>query len=684
MASKKTKTISRVTVQRRLVIFFFLVILMMIIVAARTGYIQIVKADEYSAKAVRQQTDDVSITAKRGNIYDTNIKALAINQSTNVIWVRPATVAAAEEKSPGFARTMAQTLAGILTDKTEDEIYEIITSDSTITKIAKYVDDETAEKIRNATLSKDPDTGKKVTPTVTGIEIQETPHRYYPMGEFASHVIGATNDDNSGMFGLELYYDEYLTGTEGRKISSTDAAGRSLSNGVEKYYSAEDGYSIVLTIDEVIQHYVEKAVKQVRENTNAERAMAIVTNPKTGDILAMASYPDFDLNDPRTPIEEEEQEKLAEMTDEEKNDYWNSMWRNPLVVDTYEPGSPFKLLTTSMALEEGLTSVNDTFYCKPVNIFGQILSCWKKSGSHGTETLADGVANSCNPVFITLSQRLGLDTFYEYLEEYGFMGTTGIDFPGEASSILQSKDSAGPVGLATMAYGQGIACTPIQLMAALTSNGNEGKMMQPRLVRALADSDGNIIEEFEPTVVRQVVSKQTASEICQMMEGVVSNGTGSAAYLPGYRVGGKTGTAQKAVNGRYTSDTYSSFFAMAPMDDPQIAVLVIVDSPQGVHYGSQTAGPGVRMILEDTLQYLNIEPQYTEKELAKLGTGESKVNVPDVTGKTYQEAAASLEKLGLSSVACPDASETEFTVIDQYPKAGTQITEGSAVCLYKE
>ncbi len=678
------KTVSQMTARRRLVVFFILVCIMFVLIAVRTGYIQIVKADEYSAKALSQQTKDIPITARRGNIYDTNMKALAINQSTSTIWVRPSDVKKAEKSSKGFTREMAKTLAGILTDKTEDEIYETITADSALLKLAKYVDDETTDKIRQSMKNtKDPDTGKTVKAKVTGLEIAETPHRYYPMGEFASHVIGATNDDNHGMFGLELYYDQYLTGTEGRWIRSTDGAGRSLSNGIEKYYSAEDGYSIVLTIDEIIQHYVEKAVKQVQANTDADRTMAIVMSPKTGDVLAMASYPDFDLNDPRTPLDEAEQEKIANYTNEEKMEYWNNMWRNPLINDTYEPGSPFKLLTTSMALEEGLTSVNDTFYCKPVNLYGQILKCWKTSGSHGVETLAQGVANSCNPVFIALSQRLGIEKFYEYLNDYGFMGTTGIDYPGEATSILQNKNSAGPVGLATMSYGQGIACTPIQLMAALCSNGNEGKMMQPRLVRALADSDGNVIEEFEPTVVRQIVSKQTAAEICSMMEGVVSKGTGSEAYLPGYRVGGKTGTAQKVVNGRYTEFTYSSFFAMAPMDDPEIAVIVIVDSPRGVHYGSKTAGPGVRMILEDTLKYLNVEPVYSEGEKGS-SDAEKTVNVPELVGKNYAEAAETLRKLDLTAVACPSRSDTEFTVIDQYPKAGTKVTEGYSVCLYKE
>jgi stage V sporulation protein D (sporulation-specific penicillin-binding protein) len=680
MASKKS--VSRMTGKRRLIFFFSAVSLMFLIIAARTGYIQIVKADDYSNRALTQQTKDLPITARRGNIYDTNMKALAINQSTSTIWVRPSDVKEQEEKNPGFTENMAAVLAEILGDKTEDEIYETITKDSSLLKLAKYVDDEKTEKIREAMKdSKDPDTGEKIKATVAGIQIAETPHRYYPMGEFASHVIGATNDDNSGMFGLELYYDQYLTGTEGRWIRSTDGAGRSLTNGEDKYYSAEDGYSIVLTIDEIIQHYVEKAIKQVQANTNALRTMAIVMDPKTGDILAMASYPDFDLNDPRTPLSTSEQEKLEGMTDAEKVEYWNDMWRNPLINDTYEPGSPFKLLTTSMALEEGLTSVSDTFVCKPVNLYGQVLKCWKTSGSHGTETLAQGVANSCNPVFIALSQRLGISKFYEYLDAYGFTGTTGIDYPGEATSILQNQNSAGPVGLATMSYGQGLACTPIRLITALCSNGNEGKMMQPRFVRAIANSDGDIIEEFDPVVVRRIVSKQTADDICYMMEGVVSSGTGSEAYLPGYRVGGKTGTAQKVVNGRYTSDTYSSFFAMAPMDDPQVAVLVIVDSPQGVHYGSKTAGPGVRMILEDTLQYMGVEPVYTDSELSAIN--KSYVTVPDLTGKSYESASETLKKLNLTPVACP-GGETEFTVIDQYPKAGTQITEGNSVCLYKE
>lgn len=671
----KKKKISAMTSKKRLIFFFAVVTVMFIVLALRLGQIQIIKADDYSSQALRQQTRDVPITAKRGNIYDTNNKPLAINQSMNTIWVRPSDVKAAEEKKSGYAKEMASVLSDILGDMTEDEIYEIITGDSSLLKLEKYVEDEKVEKIREEIAKGDES-------RITGLQISETVKRYYPMGAFASHVIGSTNDDNNGMFGIELYYDQYLNGTDGRWIKNADASGRNLTNGVEKYYPAENGSNIVMTIDEVIQHYVESALEQVTLDTDADRAMAIVMDPKTGDILAMGCYPDFDLNDPRTPLLESDQEELEGLSDEEKVEYWNNMWRNPLVNDTYEPGSPFKLITTAIALDEGVTSINDNFYCNGwLNVAGQKLKCHKYPGTHGAETLAKGVENSCNPVFVTLSQRIGIDKFYEHLDSFGFTGTTGIDYPGEATSIIQSKESAGPVGLATMSYGQGIACTPVQLITALSSFGNGGKMMQPRLVRALVDDDGNTIEEYEPTVVRQVASEQTASEICVMMEGVVKDGGGKAAYLPGYRVGGKTGTAQKVVDGKYTEYTYSSFFAMAPMDDPQVAVLVIVDSPKGAHYGNLTAGPGVKSILQNTLKYLKVEPIYADGEAPEDGS--EKVEVPDLVGNNYASAAETLRKLGLTAVACPSGDE-DFEIVDQYPKAGEQITVGNSVCLYSQ
>lgn len=667
---KRSKKVSQFTRDKRLIIIFMIVVGMFAVIAARLGYIQIVKADEYSSMAVEGQTRETTVTSRRGSIYDINNKALAINQSGYAVWAAPDDIASAEKKKSGFTDDMASELAALFTDMTQDEIKEKLTSEKKSVQLEKYIDADTYKKLEK--LIKD---GK-----VSGLQISSAMRRYYPVGEFASHVIGITNDNNVGVFGIEQYYDQYLNGKSGKIIRSTDASGRSITSGIEKYYPETEGLSVVLTIDEVIQHYVENAIKDVQATTNAERVMAIAMNPKTGAIYAMADYPDFNLNDPRTPISESEKKKLAAMTDEEKVAYWSgTMWRNPLVSDTYEPGSPFKLLTTSMALEEGLTSVSDTFVCPgTVYISGQPLRCWRYYAPHGTETLAQGVANSCNPVFIALSQRLGKDKFYEYLDRYGFNTTTGIDLPGETSAIIQNKNDIGNVVLATMSYGQGIAVTPIQLITAFTSIGNEGKMMKPRLVDRLVDSNGKTVKKYSPEVIRQIVSKSTADDVCRMMEGVVRNGTGSAAYIPGYRIGGKTGTAQKVVDGKYTDDVYSSFFAMAPMDDPQFAVLLIVDSPKGVHSGGKTAGPGVQAIMSDCLKYLNITPVYTDGQEANAT---AKVTVPDVAGMSYSKARETLDDLQLNAIACPSDTEN-FKVADQYPEAGAELSPGNSVCLY--
>lgn len=669
---KRKRKAAQSSRNRRLFVLFVFIVFMFTVVAARLGYIQIVKADKYRARAVSLQTRETTVTSSRGSIYDINSKALAINQSGYAVWAAPDEIAAAEKKDPGFTDDMTSALTGIFTDLTKDEIKEKLTSDKKSVQMAKYIDDSTEKKLSKLI--------KKG--TVKGLQISATSRRYYPVGEFASHVIGITNDNNVGVFGIEQYYDQYLNGRSGKIVRSTDASGRSITSGIEKYYPETEGLNVVLTIDEVIQHYVENAIKQVQANTNADRVMAIAMNPKTGAVLAMADYPDFNLNEPRVPISESEKTKLAAMTSDEKVKYWSgTMWRNPMVSDTYEPGSPFKLITTSMALEEGLTSVGDHFVCPgTVYISGQPLRCWRYYAPHGGETLAQGVANSCNPVFIALSQRLGKDKFYTYLDRYGFDTTTGIDLPGETSAIIQKKDDIGKVVLATMSYGHGIAVTPIQLITAFTSIGNDGKMMKPRMVDRLVNDNGKTVVKYSPEVIRQVVSKSTADDVCRMMEGVVRTGTGKTAYIPGYRIGGKTGTAQKVVNGRYTDFTYSSFFAMAPMDDPQFAVLFIVDSPKGVHGGGATAGPGVHQIMSDCLKYLNITPVYTNGEEADAT---AKTTVPDVTGMSYSKAKSTLKDIELDSIACPSDTEN-FRVAEQYPKAGAELSPGDSVCLYAE
>lgn len=658
--------------KRRLVFVFVLTCLMCTALAFRVGWIQVVASERYAKMAVEQQTRDVPIPAKRGVIYDTNGKELAISAVTNSIWARPGVVksASTEEKSQENLEKTASTLAEIL-EMDKEQVLKIISQNRSLVKVAKYVDKEKADQIRQKGLK--------------GIEIAEDVKRYYPMGSFLSHVLGSTTDDNRGLAGIEMKYDKYLSGVPGRWIKNTDRDGDSLSYGVEKYFQAENGLNLVLTIDEVIQHYVEKALDTVQANTSSDRVMCIVMDPKTGDILAMGVTPDYDPNNPRVPPTTDGAIYLDSLPDEKKLEYWNAMWRNPLVSDTYEPGSTFKLLTTAIALEEGVTSLDDRFVCTgSIVVAGQKLKCWRSYNPHGAENLVQAVGNSCNPVFVQLAQRIGYEKYFDYMELFGLRDKTGIDYPGEGYAILQDEATAGPVGLATMSYGQGIAVTPIQLITAVSALGNEGKLMQPRIVKELRDSDGNVIQSFKTKVVRQVVSKKTADEMSLIMEAVVDEGGGATAKIPGYRIGGKTGTANKAAGGGYSNETFSSFIGMAPMDDPRIAILMIVDNPKGVKFGSQTAAPGVRLVLEETLRYLNIQPSYNEEEKQAIESGN--VTVPDVTNMSYRSAMDILGKASLLYTVSPAgdiALDDDFIVVDQYPKPGEKLQKGGTVCLYR-
>lgn len=662
-------SVSSMKNKRRLIAVFIIFSLFCAGLSFRVGWITVVAGEHYSKLAIEQQTRDTPIPAKRGMIYDRNGKELAISSVTNTIWARPSDVRSAKTKEEGQKKLdhTADVLASIL-EQDKAEIFKILTAEKSLVKVAKYIDKDKANQIREERLS--------------GISIAEDVKRYYPLGPFAAHILGNTTDDNRGLSGIELKYDKYLSGIPGRWIKNTDVAGDSLSYGIEKYYKAEDGLSAMLTIDEVIQHYVEKAIEQVQADTLAKRVMCLIMDPKNGDILAMALTPDFDPNFPRIPLDKDEALYVQNLPDDQKIIYWNDMWRNPMVSDTYEPGSTFKLITTAIALEEGVTHLNDNFVCTGSYVVaGTKLSCWRSYKPHGSQTLVEAVENSCNPVFVQLSQRLGIETYYNYLNKFGLMEKTGIDYPGEGGNILQSIETAGPVGLATMSYGQGIAVTPVSLVAAISALGNEGMLMRPRLVKAFIDQSGNVIESIKPLAVRQVVSKETAEEMCYIMESAVAEGSGGNAKVSGYRIGGKTGTANKVEKGAYVDATYSSFIGMAPMNDPRLTILLVVDSPKGVKFGSQTAAPGVKMILEDTLRYLNIKPQYTEEERA---SAESQLTtVPDIIGKSFGEAIGILGGAELTYVVAPARdSDEDFMVVDQYPKPGEKAKKKSGVYLY--
>lgn len=482
---------------------------------------------------------------------------------------------------------------------------------------------------------------------------------------------------------MELKYDKVLSGLPGRWIKNTDAAGRQLAYGIEKYYEPVNGLNVMLTIDEVIQHFTEKAVEGALIKTGAQRVMAIVMAPKTGDILAMTVKPDYDPNTPRIPLDEEEKERYETMEQKERTKLWNKMWRNPIISDTYEPGSTFKLITSAAGLEEGVIEPNSPFYSPGYSIVaGQRIKCWRHYRPHGHQTFTEGVQNSCNPVFIEVAQKLGSEKFYKYLDAFGFKDKTEIDLPGEGGSIIQNINTAGPVGLATMSFGHGISITPIQLINAISSVANDGKLMQPRVVKELTDDSGNVIHRYEPKFVRQVLSEKTAKELKLIMESVVTDGSGKKAYIPGFRMGGKTGTADKIVDGRYAKGkVYSSFVAVAPVNDPEIAVLLVVDEPQGTHFGSLTAAPAVQEIARDTLRYMEIEPQYNEEEKKKFEKEE--VSTPEVRSLKLSEAAKTLSGKKLEYRTEPiHVKDGNGIVMDQFPKPGSTVKQDSIVILY--
>ena len=648
--------------KKRIAIGFVIIAIGMILLAFRVAWIQIVDADELTQKAINQQTKDVPIEADRGNIYDRNGKELATSLTCYSLWVRPAELA--EDMDETQIAQLASDLAAITGEDAED-VSACLVKEQALVRIAQYLDKDAADQIRDM--------------KVEALSLSEGTRRYYPLGNFASQLLGSVTIDNVGRTGIELQYDQYLSGVAGRWVKNTDLSGNELVDGSEEYYEAQDGLNVVLTIDETIQYYVERALEEGMEETEADRIECLVMDPKTGEILASAVTPGFDPNDATEPDDEEEREAFKAMTADEQIAYLNKMWRNPIVSDTYEPGSTFKLITASSALESGAITTSDTFTCNTrITVAGVTLHCWS-ARDHGTQTIKQAIANSCNPTMATVAARMGAQTIYKYLELYGLTEPTGVDYPGETDSITYALEDVGPVELATMGYGQSISLTPIQLLTAVCAIGNDGTLLQPRYVKALTDKDGNVVEEFETKEVRRVLSAETSAEMREAMEYAVSDGGVGAINIPGYRVGGKTGTANKVENGVYGKYYYSSILGMAPMDDPQVAILVVVDSPKGNYYGSTTAGPIARSILEDVLRYMNIEPQYTEEEQAAIEGNYTEV--PDVVGIEYSEAAGQVAGKQLAYTK-PEGAGEDFIVAAQYPAAGTRVKRNSTVYLY--
>ena len=581
------RTVS-ITNKKRLIIAFTIFVVLVVALCVRLGYQQVVKGDTYKRKAVVQQTKDEIVEAKRGKITDRNGDELAVSAIRYSVWIRPSMIDDEKEKVQ-----VRKELAKIL-GMSEEEMKKKLDTKTSLIKVAKYQDNSVAEKLRKAKL--------------TGVSLVEETKRYYPMGNFASQLLGSVTDDNNGLAGLEQYYNSQLRGTAGRWIENKDASGRSLTYGNEKYYSAEDGETLVLTIDEVIQNYAEQACASAKKSTHAKRVSCLVMDPKTGEVLAMASNPGYDPNNARVPKAEDEYE-YNKMSNKKKLEYLNKMWRNPMICDTYEPGSTFKLLTTAMSLEENIVKKGETFDCGGgLNVNGTFIKCWDTSGSHGSQNLEQAVGNSCNPVFMRLAQRMGKERFYKYLDLFGISDVTGIDYPGEATAQIRDIDSVGKIELSTMGFGQGIAVTPIQLMTAINSFVNDGMMMQTHLVKEVKNAKGKTVETIKPKVIRQTISKSSSEKIRQYMQYVVEEGGGKKAQIDGYKVGGKTGTAQKQSGKSAKYDKLiCSFAGVVPVDDPSFTILFIVDEPTGEVWGSDVAAPPAKGVLEKTLRYMKIK-----------------------------------------------------------------------------
>lgn len=643
----------------------FILIAVLILVAlliGRLGYLQIYKSEELKKGALEQWTKAIDIKSRRGIIYDRKGKKLAISISASTIWAYPSDI-----KDP---HSTAKTLASVL-QMDEELLYEKLTKKRMSERIKQWVTREEANELRQLNLR--------------GISIVDDNKRYYPYGNFATSILGFTNVDNVGQYGLENSYENYLTGIPGKWVRTTDAANRQMPYDGEKIYDAKDGLSIVSTIDETIQHFAEKAAEEGRIVNKAKNVSIIMMDPNNGDILAMTTKGDYDydLNSPRIPIDENIQNIWKELPQEELQNKWFEMWRNYAISDIYEPGSTFKVITAAAALEENTTSPESHYFCGgTIKVQGRTLKCARWYNPHGALNFKEGFDVSCNIVFVNAGANLGKDKFYKYVKGFGFGEKSGVELSGEQKGIIPyNAEVIKDINLATMSYGHGIAVTPIQMVNALSSIVNGGNLMKPRLVSQLIDYEGNIVESFEPEVLRKVISENTSKTMLSMLETVVSKGSGTRAQIPGYRVGGKTGTAQKVINGVYAPNKYiGSFVAVAPIDNPQIAMIVIVDEPgTGVYYGGSVAAPIAKTVLEETLNYLEIPTTFTEEDKDKLI---EKVIVPDVRNIKIGEAGKTLTNLGLKYTTEYSEITDESMVIDQFPKPGLEVLKGSIIDLY--
>jgi len=630
--------VSQVTVRKRIWIALLIGSLLFVSLITRLGYIQIVQGSWLTELAEDLFTRDIPVEAKRGSIYARNGEVLAYNISSPTVIAIPVQIRDAENT--------ARELANIL-GMNEGDIYKQITKRTLMVKVARKISEDKANEVLALRLP--------------GITITEESKRYYSETGFASHVLGFVGIDNQGLTGLEVVYDQLLKGKQGSISFPADVSGRVMPNQEETYNPPVDGYDLILTLDQQIQSFVERELDQAMLTYQADNAIAIAMDPNTGEILAMASRPNYDP------------QNYAAYPAEVYN-------RNLPIWMAYEPGSTFKIITLAAALEEDVVDLDDSFYDPGyIEVAGRKLKCWKREG-HGSETFLEVVENSCNPGFVAMGQRVGTTKLFSYIRSFGFGEKTGIDLLGEQKGILFNLNQIGPVELATTSFGQGVAVTPIQQVAAVSAAINGGTLYTPYLLKEVRDPvTGQILQSVEPEAKRQVISEETSKEVRETLESVVANGTGRNAYIDGYRVGGKTGTAQKiAPNGGYLENNYIvSFVGFAPADNPQIVIYVAVDNPKGIQFGGVVAAPIVRNILEDTLRYLEIpvSKEQLEKEL-RYGIDVPYVEVPNLIGQSKQKLLEMYVNFTL------EVEGSGNIIVQQLPKPGTRVERGSAIRIY--
>jgi len=545
----------------------FVTFLIIILLIVRLGFIQLINGRKLSDMAYEQQTLDRTINPKRGTIYDATGQVLAQSSTVETVSVNPGNIA--KEDKEKVAKKLSEVF-----DLDYEKVIKKVSKRSSIETIAKKVEKEKTDELRKWLEEEN---------IMIGVNIDEDTKRYYPNNNLASQVIGFCGSDNQGLDGIEAKYDSTLSGTKGAIKRHTDAKGGEIGTEGEKYVAARDGNDIVLTIDMNIQSIVEKYLEEACiDNVCTDGGNIVVMNPQNGDILAMATYPDYNLNEPYSAYTDELKGIWDTAEQSEKTKSLQAVWRNRAITDTYEPGSTFKTITASASLEEGLVTDIDKegeFNCTgAIEVAGVRIKCWRHYRPHGSESLRMGLMNSCNPVFIGLGQKIGVNKYYEYLRKFGLLEITGVDLPGEAGSIFLAENKAGPVELATISFGQRFEITPIQLVTAVSAIANGGNLVEPRVVKAVIDSTTGERTDIETKIKSQVISKETSEKVLSMMESVVAEGTGKNAKVAGYRIGGKTGTSEDGVN---TNKFVTSFLGVAPIENPQVVVLVTLYNPTG-------------------------------------------------------------------------------------------------------